>query len=470
MWISLLFSMICLAVLSNNGPAGSNNNDEAQCREIESYRANTVKGLIFGEYTRPGPYVLETMLHYLYIEFGRYIDAQKDIWYVLALVVNVAFRMGYHRDPTRFPHINPLQSEMRRRVWATVVSCDMLISDQMGMPRLIADWKADTMEPRNFNDADIDLLTGEVPPPRPEVESTSSLSLIARLRVLRALGSIMDLNAGVRRASYADVMRIDLALDEAAAAVPPLLKMRPMSLSITEGPQVIMSRIFISFLFHKGKTLLHRPFLTTGSPMFEQSRRACLDASLEMLRLHKILDEETQPGVQLSMMRWRVSSIINHHSLTATMIVCSFVHRGRTQDRRAEIIEALLSASTTWSRNTSSSDEARRAAETIDRALKELGTGGSTTSIVSGFHTTSWQSNTASSTHGLSFDIPSGTPDFSWADSAWSPSDPFALGAPGDSSSMSNFASTPRTPHDLSMQLESSPRGSSRALLDEWMM
>lgn len=371
--------MICLAVLASDAWDSAHDNEmEQQSLQIKLYREKIVQSLILGEYTKSAPYVLETMIHYVYIEFAIRADADKDIWFLLALEVNLAMRMGCHRDPSHFPDISPLKSEMRRRLWATVLQGDILISSQMGMPRMISDWQCDTAEPRNLNDTDLDQNTYELPPPRPETEVTTALGTISRRRILTALGTISDLMANVKSCNYAEVMRADANLHEAAASIPQPFRMKSMTASITDSPQVIMSRLFISHLFYKGQIMLHRRFVLLESTSadedsFYYSRKACLDASLGMLHLQHILDAETCPGGQLHMMRWRVSSIINHQFLTATMILCSLLHRGQTLHRRDEIMATLHSTRAIWMRNSSISQEAKKAAETVSFVLTRAG-------------------------------------------------------------------------------------------------
>jgi hypothetical protein len=367
--------MICLAVLGSDASDSAHGDEaEQQSIQIDLYREKIVQCLIMGEYTKSGPYVLETVIHYVYVEYSIRADADKDIWFLLALEVNLAMRMGYHRDPSHFPGISPLQGEMRRRLWATVLMGDILISSQMGMPRMISDWQCDTAEPRNLNDADLDEDTAELPPPRLETEHTTALGVIARRRMLMALGAVSDLTDAVKSCSYAEVMRIDGTLHEAAASIPPPLKMKPMAASVTDSSQVIMSRLFISHMFYKGQIMLHRRFLYMESPSrdedsFAYSRKACLDASLGMLQIQHVLDEETCPGGQLHTMRWRVTSIMNHHFLTATMTLCSLLHRGRTLHREEEIMAALRRTRTSWMQRSSSSREAKKAAQTVNFVL-----------------------------------------------------------------------------------------------------
>ncbi|KZF19520.1 putative fungal-specific transcription factor, partial [Xylona heveae TC161] len=377
MWVGLLFSMICLAVVISD----ATNEAEQLSLQIGLYREKIVQCLILGEYTKGRPYVLETVIHYLYVEFCMRADADKDIWFLLALEVNLAMRMGCHRDPSHFPGISPLQGEMRRRLWTAVLIGDILISSQMGMPRMISDWQCDTAEPQNLNDADLDEDTTELPPQRPETEHTTALGAIARRRMAIALGTIMDLTDAVKPCSYAEVMRVDGILHDAAASIPAPLKMKPMAASITDSAQVIMARLFISHMFYKGQIMLHRRFLYMDSPSRDEdplaySRKACLDAALSTLEIQRILDEETCPGGQLHAVRWRLTSSIHHQFLTATMILCSLLHRGKTLDRKEEILTALRRARTIWIRRSSISQEAKKAADTVSIVLARARDGG----------------------------------------------------------------------------------------------
>ncbi len=249
------------------------------------------------------------------------------------------------------------------------------------MPRMISDWQCDTAEPRNLNDADLSEDTTELPAPRPETEDTTALGVIARRRMLIALGTISDLTAAARLCSYAEVMRVDGILHAAAASIPPPLKMKSMAASVTDSPQVIMTRLFIGHMFYKGQIMLHRRFLYAESPSpnedsFAYSRKACLDASLGTLQIQYILDEETRPGGQLYVMRWRKTSIMNHQFLTATMVLCTLLHRKETLHREEEIMEALRRTRAIWVRGSSSSREAKKASETVSIVLSRAGQSG----------------------------------------------------------------------------------------------
>lgn len=380
MWIGLLFSMLCLAVLASSSSDFKHGHEvEQQFLQIDLFREKIVQCLTMGEYTKSVPFGLETLIHYIYVELGIRTDANKDVWFLLALEVNLAMRMGYHRDPRHFPGISPLQGEIRRRMWVTILLSDILISSQMGMPRMIKEWQCDTEEPRNLNDTDLSETTTSLPPARPETEHTTTLGVIARRRILLALGVISDVTDAAKSCSYAEIMRVDKLLQEAANSIPLPLQMKVIAASLMDSPQVTMARLFIHHLFYKGQIRLHHRFLYLDPPSpspspsestdYSYSCKACLEASLGIFQIQNVLEEETCPGGQLHSLRWRVTSSMNHLFLTATMILCSLLHRKQTMEREEEICAALRRTREIWIGRSGGSREARKAAETVGLVL-----------------------------------------------------------------------------------------------------
>ncbi|CAG8885944.1 unnamed protein product [Penicillium egyptiacum] len=382
MWLGLLFSMICLAVLSSNA-ADSSSSPGVRYPSVDTYREKIVQCLILGEYTKSGRYVFETLYHYLTIEFSIRKDADRDIWILSGISLNIALRMGYHRDPSHLPGITPFVGEMRRRAWATVLQGDILISTQMGMPRMIKDWQCDTVEPRNLSDSDFDEDCVELPPSRPETEITTVSHLVARRRIFAALGVIVDFTASVRPVAYDEVMRLDRILHDAEATVPAYLRMKAMAAAVTDPPQVIMHRLFLRLMFHKGQIMLHCKYVnqdpaasSDGRTSDSYSRSSCIEAALGILEIQRILDDETSLDGQLYMMRWRASSFMKHEFLTATMLLC-FLARQRHSSSYAltdghdldQIIAALTRAHDIWTRSRDSSVEAKTAADTLSIVL-----------------------------------------------------------------------------------------------------
>ena len=128
--------------------------------------------MILANYTKTPPYTIEAFLLYFGTEFVRSVDSQFSVYMLVGMIVRLCFRMGYHRDPSRFPNISPYRGELRRRKWLVVMSLDLITSAQAGLPRMIMPFMHDTQEPRNLDEDDLHEDMLELPPSRPETELT----------------------------------------------------------------------------------------------------------------------------------------------------------------------------------------------------------------------------------------------------------------------------------------------------------
>ncbi|TEA19004.1 Equisetin cluster transcription factor eqxF [Colletotrichum sidae] len=117
MWIGLLYSMLCLAVIASDVTEGIFNTDiDQQALQIDLYREKVVQCLMMGNYTQGGAHVLETLLNYVYIEFRIHEDAEKDVWFILGIEINLAKRMGYHHPDLRVFGPRGLHMVMKKQV------------------------------------------------------------------------------------------------------------------------------------------------------------------------------------------------------------------------------------------------------------------------------------------------------------------------------------------------------------------
>lgn len=261
---------------------------------ITTFRQRTVQCLVMGKYTRGGPYVLETLMLYLTTEHFLCKDAEIGVWIVLSIIVQVAIHMGYHRDAKYFKGMSPFTSEMRRRVWATIVQLDLAISAQMGLPRLIKKSQGDTEEPRNLRDSDFNKFTQVIPHSRPESELTPMVFLLARGRMLVALGHVWDLASEIRSHTYAEVMEIDSKLEKAHESIPVSLEWQSIENCITDTPQIVIQKICLKGIYWRAKIVLHRKYLGLARTQnqYAYSREASLDAAFKLLDYQHMLDEE----------------------------------------------------------------------------------------------------------------------------------------------------------------------------------
>lgn len=335
-WIGLMFSMLYIAaqlqtftIDFTDGRAESLKAEYLTMKD--AFREKAVQCLILARYTTGGPYILETLITILTGEFVLLKDSATDGWLLISMILHLAMRMGYHRDPDHFPGISPFEGEMRRRIWTTILQLDLVISLERGLPRSATDTHIDTKQPRNLRDCDFEEDTTEMPPPRPETEWTPVLPLIARGRLISALGLICDINTDINPPSYDEVTRVDALLEDVHNhAIPPVLRWETMPHPITDNPNLVVQRVSVETTYHKSRILLYRRALISYPARQSQEReresvRICLESALRILSFQQMLHEESQPFGRLCQLRWKVTHIFNQDVLLATSVLCLYL-------------------------------------------------------------------------------------------------------------------------------------------------
>ncbi|EXK43361.1 hypothetical protein FOMG_05982 [Fusarium oxysporum f. sp. melonis 26406] len=407
LWLGLLFTIMCLATQFEKfrldpgvqSPAALSMERDLQ-KMADTYRLRIGQCLVLGNYTKGGPYVLETLMLYIAAEVFSSTDAEIDIWILTGNTVQIALHMGYHRDPKHFKGMSSFAAEMRRRVWATLVEMDLVLSAQMGLPRMIKQWQTDTQEPSNLQDSDFDKTTVEMPPSRPDTDLTPILYRLVKARLMTTVGYIWDFAADVRPYTYTEVERMDHKLDEARKSIPDCLRWHSFARCITDSPQNIMQKVVLETLFYRAKIVLHRKFMFGPPANFADSKRIVLESALKLLDYQHMLQEETQPFCQLYQERWRVSSLVNHDFLLATSILCFYLQNTKREGMQVSesapmdetILVSLRKSYDIWLQSSNSSKEARK----VVKALTVVLGVSNTSSTDSGFDSS------------MSFGVPSG--------------------------------------------------------------
>ncbi|KAK6955678.1 hypothetical protein Daesc_003321 [Daldinia eschscholtzii] len=320
---------------------------------VRLYREKIVQCLTLGKYTRGGENVLQTLILYVAMEHFLQEDSDFGTHLLLSMILNIAMKMGYHRDPKNFPVISPFDGEIRRRTWAALYQANLIFSSQMGLPSILKDNQIDTEEPHNLADSDFDEDTTELPPSRPETELTP--------KILAMEKRVQD-----------DQLRI-----------PPALKMRPIHLSITDPPYLVMQRIWLDICFLRLKIVLHKKYfmLPIQNERYNYSRKVCLKAAMEVLEYQHMVNELVKPSGLLYDTRWKLSSVMNNEFLLATSIVCAYVKQIADTPKSAvegtsteEVHKLLVMSADCWKRCSGVSRNARRAIKAINLVLEIAGT------------------------------------------------------------------------------------------------
>ncbi|RBR06754.1 hypothetical protein FVER53590_12606 [Fusarium verticillioides] len=385
LWLGLLFTIMCLATQFEKfrldpgvqSPAALSMERDLQ-KMADTYRLRIGQCLVLGDYTKGGPYVLETLMLYMAAEVFSSTDARIDIWILMGNTVQIALHMGYHRDPKHFKGMSFFATEMRRRVWATLVEMDLGLSAQMGLPRMIKQWQTDTREPSNLQDNDFDKTTIEMPPSRPDTELTPILYRLVKARLTTTVGYIWDFAADVRPYTYTEVERMDSKLDEARKSIPDCLKWHSFTRCITDSPQNIMQKVVLETLFYRAKIVLHRKFMFGPPANSADSKRIVLESALKLLDYQHMLQEETQPFCQLYQERWRVSSLVNHDFLLATSVLLFYLQSTKREGMQVTesaamdetILASLRRSYDIWLQSSNSSKEARKVVKALAVVLE----------------------------------------------------------------------------------------------------
>jgi hypothetical protein len=137
MWLSQFFSIMCLGARQAAYSVENQPNEKiiARIGSADHYQELAAAALALADYSKPKRYTIEALMAYSTCEYLKQDDSQVRLWLLMGVVLRVALRMGYHRDPSHFPNISPFDGEMRRRLWTLTYVFDVLQSYQLGLPR-----------------------------------------------------------------------------------------------------------------------------------------------------------------------------------------------------------------------------------------------------------------------------------------------------------------------------------------------
>lgn len=399
MWLGLLYSILCLAMLSYHKVGDEPPEWKGRTLELAAeYRLRTVQCLIKSDYTKPVEYTVETMILYVFGEYSSRWDADLGLWLIVSLITRIAFRMGYHRDAKWFPSLTPFQAEMRRRTWALVRMSDVIFSHQVSLPSMIYEHDCDTQLPNNIFDDEFHPGIKTLPPSRPPTEPTPIAYMIAKARLCNELGNILQATNQVgKHVSYDEIIRFDAKLRQVMQELPPHLKLTHLEGS-HDPVTLIIARFNVDILYQKILCLLHRKYLPRArqSPRYAHSRRSAIEASLNALDHLAVLHNESQPTGRLRSVHWYVKSIATKDFILPAMLVILDLHFDNigsqdpnrpehdgaflwTAEQRSRMIGGLENAKEIWKTLADTSMEAYKATKIIDLMLSKIQSPGQST-------------------------------------------------------------------------------------------
>lgn len=208
-----------------------------------------------------------------------YSPSADLVWISVGNMINAALQLGLHRDPKYIKGTSPLQAELRRRLWATIVEMEMQTSMDTAMAVRIRLDEFDTEPPLHINDNQIDEETATLATHhRAEYTDTSLQLLLIDTRSIR-LRILQLLNGMKSKFLYADALALSKDLTNAH---------RTFSKFILENSKkglTAFHRNLVDFFVCRFLVPLHGPFASKAraNPLFHYSRRVSVDAAMAIV-------------------------------------------------------------------------------------------------------------------------------------------------------------------------------------------
>ena len=201
------------------------------------------------------------------------------VWTSTGSLINRAMQMGLHRDPKYLPPMSPIQAEVRRRLWATILELTVQSSLDAAMPPRISLDEFDTEAPSNIDDDEINESTTAMPqrPKESYTECSLQIALLesvpTKLKVLRALNGLHS------EISIEDVLALSSEMTSMLQKCGQLVRENK-----GKGLDSFHSNL-IDYLVRRFMIPLHCAFACKASanPLFQSSRKICLDTALALI-------------------------------------------------------------------------------------------------------------------------------------------------------------------------------------------
>ncbi|RGP81257.1 hypothetical protein FLONG3_639 [Fusarium longipes] len=382
-WIGMLFGVLATGTFlyirsQDELPEGLG----APMEVAEGFHRRCSDCLLLSKYsTAPGKYTLETLLFNIHGEFVRRRDAHLGVWILTGIVIRLAMRMGYHRDPDSYPRISPFHGEMRRRVWGVIQQLDILTSCQLGLPSLIQESQCDTKLPRNITDDDFGPDSTRLPPPRPDTQMTPVLYTRVKVRMMTVYRTIFNQVSLGKTENYDEIMALDQKLHQTHQSMPPCFQIAKLEDCIMVPPYILIRRYNLELLFQKARCTLHRHHMSKAyqDPKYDYSRKASVDSAMTVLGHQASILREVQVGGLLYKDRWFLTSLERHDFSLASMVVCLELSKqsehpnpGLVGYTREQMIQALQTSQAFWAALKAVSTEARQAYDMLTVMLKAV--------------------------------------------------------------------------------------------------
>ncbi|KAI3324327.1 hypothetical protein HD806DRAFT_494753 [Xylariaceae sp. AK1471] len=386
LWTALLFSI--LSVIVSVHQLKNRAEPDSSIPPVHILQKRAVQCLVLGKYATANAHALEAFVLHLLSCLLSNDDPATNMWFEMGTIIRLAFRMGYHRDPDNLPGISTFDGEMRRRLWLNIVQIEALMSYQIGFPSMIPSEFCDTKVPRNLENSDLHMDMTTLPPARPLSENTTVRYAVAKHTVMSVFKEIVSHTQSLAipaHDAYNRTTALHNKMNEAYNGLPQVLKRRDINRSFLDPSGLILERCTIETVYLKALIILHRRYISYDrqSQKSEPSRRACIEAALDILARQADLHKACQPGGRLYEDRWMIFTLPVHDFLLAAMVICldlSVCMRSRGaidesidyQQLRGREYRALQTSREIWAAESSSLPDAHVASLALDLMIRKV--------------------------------------------------------------------------------------------------
>jgi hypothetical protein len=193
--------------------------------------------------------------------------------------MKMAISMGLHRDSANYPALSPLQGEIRRRLWATVLELELQESLDLALPCLVpAFW--DTKAPSSIDDHTLAANLTTVPNAEGDGRVTNASIQVLLHDSVRLRMQILEVIHDCKEQSYQRA----LDLGSKMRAVCRRTAAAFSSISDRTSPGAESSGFqakFIDIQLHRYILALYTPFMVQArkDPQYYFARKACLESA-----------------------------------------------------------------------------------------------------------------------------------------------------------------------------------------------
>ncbi|KAJ6111446.1 hypothetical protein N7523_007507 [Penicillium sp. IBT 18751x] len=198
-------------------------------------------------------------------------------WISTGELLRTAVYMGLHRDPIYLPRRTAFTTEMRRRLWNTIMEMVLSTSMVSGGPPLFSLDDFDTHPPGNLDD---EHIMSDTPIPKPEQAFTQvSIALALRKLFPLRLAIARSLNARGAHMTYEETINVDSELRRSYKTISEALK----SYGPTSGTSQFGIRT-LDWVVRRCLVALHMPFFASAvnETAFAFSRRVVVENALKI--------------------------------------------------------------------------------------------------------------------------------------------------------------------------------------------